>query len=307
MRLAQIVLHPAAPQIRPRQPVVDRVGARDDAYVPRAIHKDAVAREQLFRLIEIDDHLVAEFPHRIDPARRQIPRQPADACVARGEPRARQRLRQIVDLLPLRERVQEDRQRPHVHRERAQPQQMRRNPRQLAADHADVLAARWKLFVDAEELLHRQGVHDVVMQGREIIQPIGVRDELRVSHVLRDLLIAAMQITHVRRRLRDDLAIHLQQQPQHPVRRRMRRPHVQDHLLALEIAHLVHARRGNGRRQRRDRGCERHPCGGIAKFNGLSSGHEISSPDSAPAAPSRSCPCHRPPSQTARPPAARAW
>ena len=79
-------------------------------------------------------------------------------------------------------------------------------------------------------------------QRGEVIQSIRVRDELGVSHVLRDLFVAAMQVADVGHRLGDDLAVHLQQDAQHAVRGRMRRPHVEDHLLAFHVAQFARSR-----------------------------------------------------------------
>src|ERR1700731_605461 len=41
-----------------------------------------------------------------------------------------------------------------------------------------------------------------------------------------------MQVTDLRRRFGDGLAVELKNEPQHAVRRRMRRPHVENHFLA---------------------------------------------------------------------------
>ena len=125
---------------------------------------------------------------------------------------------------------------------------MRREAGQFAADHADVLATLRERGVNAEQLLHRQRVGDVVGQRGEVIQPVRVRDELGVSHVLSDLFVAAMQIADFRVGLGDDLAIEFKHQPQHTVRRRVRRPHVQGHLFAPHILQLVHRLRRARRR-----------------------------------------------------------
>jgi hypothetical protein len=100
--------------------------------------------------------------------------------------------------------------------------------------------------VDAEKFFNRERVSDVVRQRREVIQPIRVRDELGVGHVLGDFFVAAMQITHVRIGLGDDFAIQLQHDAQHAVRGRMRRAHVQHHLLALNILRLFNRRSARG-------------------------------------------------------------
>ena len=119
----------------------------------------------------------------------------------------------------------------------ADAEQVRGDARDLAADHADGLPARRQR--PAHELFHGQRVGHVVRDGREVIQPIRVGDELVVVHVLGDLFVAAMQVADVRRGLGDDLAIELEDEPQHPVRRRVRRPHVEDELFPEEIRRVA--------------------------------------------------------------------
>jgi len=120
---------------------------------------------------------------------------------------------------------------------------MRRDTRQFATDDPDELAARRKLLVDAYQLFHGERISDVVGQRRQVIQPIRVRDELGVSHVLGDFFVAAMEIAHVRHGLGDDFAVEFEDDAQHAVRGRVRRPHVQDHLFALHVLKLVRGRR----------------------------------------------------------------
>jgi hypothetical protein len=89
-----------------------------------------------------------------------------------------------------------------------------------SSQHITRIALPARRQFPAHQLLDRAGVGDVVRQRREVIQPVRVRHELVVLHVLRDLLIAAMQIADIRRRLRDRLAVQLENQPQDAVRRR---------------------------------------------------------------------------------------
>ena len=115
------------------------------------------------------------------------------------------------------------------------PEQMRRNAGQFATNHAEILQAGRELVVNAQQLFDGERVGDVVGQRREIIQPVRVRDELGVGHVLGDFLVAAMQVADVRHGPGDDLAVEFQHNAQHAVRGRVRRAHVQDHLLALHV------------------------------------------------------------------------
>ncbi len=117
--------------------------------------------------------------------------------------------------------MQKDGQRAHIHCERSEPEQVRGNPGQLGADDPDELASRGNLLVDIQQFLDCQHVCDVVGQGRQVIQSVGVRDKLGVGHVLGDFFIASMQVTHIRHCLGDDLAIQFEDDPQNTVRRRV--------------------------------------------------------------------------------------
>ena len=98
---------------------------------------------------------------------------------------------------------------------------MRGNSRQLAANDADELTARRQILFDPQKFLHSERIGDIVRQRGKIIQPIRVRDELGVSHVLGDFFIAAMQEADIRCRFGDDLAVQLEDDAQDSMRRRM--------------------------------------------------------------------------------------
>ena len=84
----------------------------------------------------------------------------------------------------------------------------------------------------AHQFFNRERVGHIIRERREIIEPVGIRHELVVLHVLGDLLVAAMEKTDIGRGFGDDLTIQLQHEPQNAVRCWMRRPHVEHHLLA---------------------------------------------------------------------------
>ena len=183
---------------------------------------------------------------------RQIADLAADAGVGSGEARAGEELEKIVEFFALGEGVEEHRHRAEIERHRAEPEQVRGDARRLAADDADGFAARRQF--PAHQFLDGERVGDVVRQRREIIEPVRVRHELVVLHVLGDFFVAAMQVADVRRRLGDRLAIQFQDEPQDAVRGRVRRPHVEDHFFA-DVAQVFahprvrcgHARDGIGR------------------------------------------------------------
>ena len=59
------------------------------------------------------------------------------------------------------------------------------DPRQLANNHADILAARRSLHAD--ELFHRQGITDVVDQRGSVVKPVRIGNDLCPGHLLATL------------------------------------------------------------------------------------------------------------------------
>ncbi len=145
--------------------------------------------------------------------------------------------------LAILERVEEHGRGAQVQGVSPEPQQVRSEPGELAADDTDRAAAFGHLEV--EQLLDREHDADVRRQRREVVHPVGVGDELQVGAVLGDLLHAAVQVAEVRHALTDALAVELQHQPQHAVGRRVRRPHVDGHDIRIfrgALDRVVHRR-----------------------------------------------------------------
>ena len=95
------------------------------------------------------------------------------------------------------------------------------------------------------ELLDGQRVAEVHVHPGEVVHPVRVRDELDRRDVLADLLGAAVQVAEVRGDLGDDLAVGAQHEPQHAVRARVLRAHVDEHLVGADVE-LDDGRVGDG-------------------------------------------------------------
>ncbi len=143
--------------------------------------------------------------------------------------RARHRLVAVHQVLALAEAVQEHRHRADVEPVRAEPHQVIQDARDLVEHDADVLRANRRL--DAEQLLDRQHVAVLVAHHRHVVEPVHVADRLVVRLRLGELLGRAMQQADVRVGALDHLAVHLQHEAQHAVRRRMLRPEVHREIL----------------------------------------------------------------------------
>ena len=162
----------------------------------------------------------------------------AGAIVGRVHPRAGHRFVDVEQVLALAERVEERRHAADVERMRADPQEVVQDPRDLVEHHADVLRAHRHL--DAEQPLDREAVRVLVAHHRHVVEPVHVRQRLQVRPVLGELLGRAVQEADVRVGALDDLAVELQHEPQHAVRRRMLRPKV--HRVVADLSHAQCAR-----------------------------------------------------------------
>ena len=80
--------------------------------------------------------------------------------------------------------------------------------------------------VDAEQLLDRQRVGVLLVHRRDVVEPVEIGHVLQIGARLHQLLGAAMQQADMRIDALDHLAVELQHQPQHAVRRRMLRPEI---------------------------------------------------------------------------------
>ena len=196
--------------------------------------------------------VVEEFFELRDKAFRKIADLSAHAGVGGGEPRAGQKLEKVIEFFALGEGVEENGHRAEIERHRAEPEEMRGNARRFAANHANRFSARRNF--PAHQFFNRERVGHIIRERREIIEPVGIRHELVVLHVLGDFFVAAMEKTDIRRRFGDDLAIQLQHEPQNAVRGRMRRPHVEHHLLAdIVLPRFAQCRVGRGHPRNRVR------------------------------------------------------
>ncbi len=69
------------------------------------------------------------------------------------------------------------------------------NPRQLADDHANILAARRRFRAD--QLLHGQSITDIIDQRGSVVESVGVGNNLSPGCLLAALVETAMQIAHL--------------------------------------------------------------------------------------------------------------
>ena len=160
-------------------------------------------------------------------------RDSADARKTCREARADNEIENIMDFLALTEAPEQQRHRTDVHRHDAEADEMRRDACEFGQHRADVLRAR-RCF-DAQQLFDGENVADVVVHRLQIIEAVGMRDEFVVGFVLRDLLVSAVQVAQFRHGADDGLAVEAEKDAQHAVGGRMRRAHIEDHVVFERI------------------------------------------------------------------------
>ncbi len=88
--------------------------------------------------------------------------------------------------------------------------------------------------IQSHHLLDRFDPDEAVRDGRQVIEPVPVGRYHWVLPVLRYLLHPAMQVPYVAVEIDHGLAVEPEDDAKHSVRRGVLRPHVQDHLWAVQ-------------------------------------------------------------------------
>ena len=112
---------------------------------------------------------------------------------------------------------------------------MVQDPPDLAIHDADILGAARHL--DADGTFHRQRPGMFLVHRRDIVQPVEIRQRLKVGLVLDQFFGATMQQPNMRVGTLDHLAIHFQDKTKHTVRRRMLRPEIHRDRFDLHFCH----------------------------------------------------------------------
>src|SRR5713101_3607668 len=174
---------------------------------------------------------------------REVGHHPANASVRRRQPGPADRLDETVELLAGLDEVKEYRKGSQLHGVGRNAGEVIRKPGQLADEHADILTALRHLHV--EEFFDGQHIAHIVDQRGDIIEPVSVGNHLRIGMALRLFFKGAMQVTDLCITIDHRLTVQFQGQVDDAMHRRVRRPHVQEHVArlgALLIA-FIHIKR----------------------------------------------------------------
>jgi len=223
--LAEVAGHPAGPGHGAGGAAGDRLFLREHTHALGAVDEDPVAGQEPLHVVERLGEGLEEGADLLDHQGREILRHTSDAGVGVREPRAAERLEDVVDHLALVEAVQKEGEGAGVEAHGAVAQQVIADPGELGDDRADVLAPRGQL--QPQQRLDRVVPGDVVGHRRDVVHPVGHGDVLVERQVLADLLEAGVQIAHLGDGVDHPLALELEHQAERRVRGRVLRSEVQ--------------------------------------------------------------------------------
>ena len=227
--LADVVGHAAAAKQRTGRADGNGVLRAQAADALGSCHPDAVLREQVFVFVDMAGQGVHHAPHAIEPVRRRLERESADAEIAGHHPLAGNVFVNLHDFFALAEAVQENSHRAEVNGMRAEPNQVRGDARQFREKHADVLRALGDF--DPDKLFGGEAETEIVRERREVVNPVGERDALRIGFGFARLFDAGMQVADLGPGREDDFSVELQHHAQNAMRGRVLRTHIEDHRL----------------------------------------------------------------------------
>ena len=258
--LAKVPLDAGPAQHRPREPELERPLGRHHADADGALLPDPVVGEEGLVLVHAARESVGEALDEVEeralagavealrlavpaPGRRGVPRHllrevpvhPARTVVGRVHPGAGNRLVAVHQVLALAERVEEYGHRPDVEPVRPDPHQVVQDAGDLVEHGADPARPQGRL--DAEKAFDGEHVGVLVAHHGHVVETVHVADALAVGLGLGELLGGAVQEPDVGVGALDDLPVHLEHEPEHPVRGRVLGAEVEG-----EVADLGHRR-----------------------------------------------------------------
>ena len=125
----------------------------------------------------------------------QIALHSADATIGNGQARPGHHLDELPQVFAGLDHVEKDRKRSQLHGTGAHAGEVVRDPGDLRHDHPDVVAALRDR--QAEELLDGHAVAHVVDERRDVVEPVGIRNDAVVVDRLRHLLEAAVEVANL--------------------------------------------------------------------------------------------------------------
>ena len=206
-----------------RQPARSRwpTPSRRPLKIGFALHSVGVLREPLL-------HQRDEVADLVERARGHVLGDAAGPDERVVHPQAGDQLEQVEHQLPLAEADRHHGQRADLHAAGGDADQVGGDPVELHQQDPHHLRLLRDVVLDVEEPLHAEAVGRLVVERRQVVHPGAERDALRPGAELHVLLDAGVQVADAAAGLGDRLALELEDQPEHAVRGRVLRAHVDD-------------------------------------------------------------------------------
>src|SRR5690606_20336192 len=183
---AHVVVDAGSPKVRTCETIVKCALCSDGTHADGALHEDAIAFEQFFKLFQCSSVFLHK-PVELSPRGwRKIAFEPADAADVRCQPRTAYLLVYFVDKFTELEKVDEPGEGPRIHAQHAVTNEVVGNAGKLHNNDPQVLHALWYLYTD--QFLDRHVPAHVVDRRGTIIQAIRNRCYLRVGPPFSELL-----------------------------------------------------------------------------------------------------------------------
>jgi len=223
----------AAPEVGPGQPVVEGFVAGNHTDTLGPSQQQPVFVEEDLTLVQGSRESVAEVSNPFGPALRHIRHHPADPGRGSRDPGAGVGLVKRIDPLSFLEGIEERSERPHIHGEGAEPEEMAEDPVQLHHDDPGELAALRHL--NPHHGFHAHDMGAVVDEGRQIIHPVRQRDDLVPRPVLGKLFERGMEVSDVGRAFDHRLPVQLADEPEYPMSGGVLGSDVDQHVVGLQV------------------------------------------------------------------------
>src|SRR5580700_12186866 len=221
LSLAQIPLHAAGAQDRAGYAERDAIGARDHAHILGTLQPDAIGGEQFLVFIDFWRNKSQKILYFLFETGVSLILAAANAKRMRSQARPTVLFENLEDLLSIPKRIEKWRHRSDIERVRAQPKLVAGDAVQLGQNYANILRS-WRRFY-IQQFFNRLAVTQAVRYGGDVVHPVDVGIEHRVGAVLGDFFHAPVQVSDDAFGAQNFLAVKLQDDAQHAVRRRMLR------------------------------------------------------------------------------------
>ena len=238
-RLAQVVRQAGGAQHRAGHAERHAAGEVHEPDADGAALEQGVLVEQQLELAEAAAQLGDDLAHHVDRAVRHVLGHAAGADVGVVHPQPGDRLEDAQDALALTEADRHHGGGAELHAAGAEADQVGVDPGELHHQHPDDAGPLGHLVGDAEQLLDGQAVGRLLEHRRQVVHAGAERDALHPGAELHVLLDTGVQVADSRPGLGDGLAVELEDEAEHAVRRRVLRPHVDDDALLVERGGLV--------------------------------------------------------------------